>query len=178
MILPDYLTESVLIFCETRGIPVIDGNIPVDYMRDVEVFIQDKLKKDRAFTRKKEQNDQRKIKNILDSVLPGFKPTESPIEEFLFNAIKNNKLDEHCRPQFEIGTKRVDFAFPIAKLVVECDGRKYHHTEQWQIEKDQERDKYLSKKGWRVLHFEGLAIRKNIDLCIDKIIKNLKPFLT
>lgn len=86
-------------------------------------------------------------------------------------------LDIHCKPQFEIGTKRVDIAFPIAKLVVECDGKEFHHDNQDQIDRDQKRDIYLAKKGWRVLHIEGLAIRRNIDLCVEKIKEQLRPYI-
>ena len=176
MILPDYIKESVDVYCESKGIPTRSGFINEKHRNDVEGFIQNKLKQDRAFTKTLEQEDSFKISNILKPMITGYN-VDSPIEEFMFNAIKNSRLENHCRPQFQIGTKRVDFAFPIAKLVVECDGRQYHYTEKYQIENDQERDKYLSRKGWRVLHFEGLAIRRNIDLCMDKIIKNLSPYI-
>ena len=63
----------------------------------------------------------------------------------------------------------MDFAYPEQKLAVECDGYKWHKQDKEQIEKDIERDKYLAKKGWRVLHFSGVQIRRNIKECINEI---------
>jgi len=71
--------------------------------------------------------------------------------------------------QYSIGTKVVDFAFQEQKLVVECDGYKWHKQDKEQIERDIERDKYLARKGWRVLHFSGVQIRRNIEGCINEI---------
>ena len=85
-------------------------------------------------------------------------------------------LGKHLRTQFNIGSKRVDFAFPIAKLVVEADGKEYHRANQRQLDRDMQRDKYLARKGWRVLHIEGLAIRRNLGLCLEKIKEQLKPY--
>lgn len=177
MFLQEHLEDYVSQYCELKGIHPFEGRIPARHEKDVMNFVRNKLKTDRAITRKKEDYDNSRISNIVRKVCDLVNPMESPIEEYMYQAIINHKLDEHCSTQFKIGTKRVDFAFPIANLVVECDGKEYHHTDQLQIERDQQRDKYLARKGWRVLHFEGVAIRRNIDLCMEKIIKNLEPFL-
>ena len=71
--------------------------------------------------------------------------------------------------QYIIGTKMVDFAFPKQRLVVECNGYKWHKHDKGQIEGDIKRDIYLAKKGWRVLHFSGIQIRRNIRGCINEI---------
>lgn len=175
MLLPSYLENAVKVYCEAKNIPFVGGSVPERYAREVEAFVLSKLAQDRKHTKKLELEYSRSMSGIVKTMMEGF--VESPIEEYLFQALVAHGLDKHCRPQFEIGKKRVDFAFPIARLAVECDGKQYHHTEQQQIEKDQERDKYLARKGWRVLHIEGLAIRRNIDLCIEKINEHLKPFL-
>ena len=177
MLLPTYLEESVRLYCISKNIPMKDGSIPSSYEREIGEFIQFKLKHDRLNTKIKEAEDALKIKNIIGFVSKELN-IESPIEEFLYRAFVNHGLDKHCRPQFEIGKYRVDFAFPVAHLAVECDGKEYHFTEKHQIERDQLRDKYLARKGWRVLHIEGLAIRRKIDFCIQKIKENLYPFIT
>ena len=84
------------------------------------------------------------------------------------NAIYNSKLP-NVEEQYKIGTKRVDFAYPNQRLVIECDGYKWHRQDKEQIERDIERDKYLARKGWRVLHFSGVQIRRNIKGCINEI---------
>lgn len=173
MILDEYLLEKVKRYCELIGIPFKGGRLSNRHKKEIQDFIYAQLKLDRIATKKKEGE----IESILAKIINISKFTESPIEEYLLGAIAREGLTKHCRPQFEIGKCRVDFAFPIANLAVECNGREYHFTEQEQIERDQRRDKYLARKGWRVLHIEGLAIRRNIDLCIKKIKEALEPFI-
>lgn len=175
MIYPDHLEGEILKYCQAANIPIVNGVVPGAYMPQVQKFLEVKMKQDRLKTRKMEEFNKFSINPMLQMMVKN--TVESPIEEYMYNAFIENGLNTHCRPQYEIGTKRVDFAFPIAKLVVECDGKQYHHSDGEQIERDQKRDMYLAKKGWRVLHFEGLAIRRNINLCIDQVKAQLQPFL-
>ena len=41
-------------------------------------------------------------------------------------------------PQYPIGKYFVDFADPVKKIVIECDGKKYHQDK----EKDKRRQRY------------------------------------
>lgn len=175
MIYPEYLEKEVLLYCQRANIAIIKGVIPSRYVEEVQMFIRVLAKSDRNRTREFEETNKFKI-NPLAQVKEA-KLIESPIEEFMLQAISQHGLATHCRPQFQIGTKRVDIAFPIAKLVVECDGREYHFLEEEQIEKDQKRDMYLAKQGWVVKHFDGLIIRRNIEICINEIRDYLNPFL-
>ncbi len=172
MILPKYLEKELKKFCEIKNISMINGKIPSQNILQVQDFINERMKKDRAITKRTEENKKLHISSILTRIMDGKEP-EITIEDYMKDALIKADLFKDCKPQYEIGTKRVDFAFPDARLVVECDGREYHFTEAWQIERDQKRDKYLARKGWRVLHIEGLAIRRNIGLCIEKIKKAL-----
>ncbi len=174
MIYPDYLTAQVFKFCKDSNIPIDGGYVSKIDAEKTERFIHYQMTQNRNRT----GHIERTRVTITDQDLKKmFNLCESPIEDYLLQAMVDVGLDKHCRPQFEIGKKRVDFAFPIAKLAVECDGKAYHFTDQTQIEKDQERDKYLARKGWRVLHIEGLAIRRNIELCIKKIVDQIRPFI-
>lgn len=175
MIYPDYLEIEVIKYCELANIPIKNGNIPSIFVTEVQKFINVKMKSDRFKTRAIEEANKLRLNPIIEAQIK--QTVESPIEEFMLTALVQNGLDKHCRPQFQIGTKRVDFAFPIAKLVVECDGRQYHFTDGELMEKDQKRDQYLAKKGWVVKHFDGLAIRRNIRNCMDEIQQYLEPFL-
>lgn len=176
MIYPAHMEGEIIKFCEIAGIPLVRGIVPSEHVRKVENFVLSKMKQDRLRTKRFEETNRFHIGNIFNNAIRGLN-FESPIEEYMATALIKHGLMQHCRIQFEIGTKRVDFAFPLAHLAVECDGMEYHFLEQEQIEKDQKRDVYLAKKGWRVLHIEGLAIRRNIDLCIEKIKGELRPFL-
>jgi len=175
MIYPSHLEAEVKKYCDISGIRIVNGNIPSNRVREVEQFLRVKTRMDRIKTRRQEELSGLTMNLLVENKMKTF--TESPIEEFMYKGFIQRSIEKLCVPQMQIGTKRVDFAFPVAKLVVECDGKEFHFTEQAQIEKDQKRDQYLAKKGWRVLHIEGLAIRRNIDLCMDRIMEQLNPFI-
>lgn len=168
MIYEDHLLKEALKYCELRGIKCVNGRIPEEHVREVGQYIQERTKKERSITRRLEQVEKMKVAWAVNELLAGVK-TGSPIEDFMLMGLARHGLADLCKPQFKIGKKIVDFAFPEQRLVVECDGKEYHFTEKWQIERDQDRDKYLARKGWRVLHIEGLAIRRNIELCMEKV---------
>lgn len=127
------------------------------------------FKKRKIETREKEERDKLSISlAIMESLGDLFIYKKTSIEKCMANAMINTNLPI-VEEQYEIGTKRVDFAYPAQKLAVECDGYKWHKQDKGQIEKDIERDKYLAKKGWRVLHFSGVQIRRNIEGCIKEI---------
>lgn len=176
MIIPEYLQKEVKKYCKLKNIFLVRGKIPTNHVSEIQRFISDRLKKDRAVTRRKEEKTKLHIKSTITKIMD-FDNSISPIEEYMADALSQTEFYKYCRRQFEIGAKTVDFAFPIAKLVIECDGRAYHFSDTSQIEHDQKRDKYLARKGWRVLHIEGFAIRRNIGLCIEKIKEQLEPFL-
>lgn len=175
MIYPEHLEKQVLRYCEISNIPIKDGIIPSFFIPEIERFLRVKQKIDKSQNRSEEEKNRFSLNKETQKYIK--EVVESPIEEFMLLAIYKHGLEKHCRPQFQIGTKRVDIAFPIAKLVVECDGRAYHFLEEEQIEKDQKRDIYLAKKGWVVKHFDGLIIRRNIDVCIKEIQEYLNPFI-
>lgn len=134
----------------------------------IEDIISYEFKKRNIETREKENKDKLSIKlGILDFFNELSLLKETPIEKYMENAMINYEIP--AEPQYEIGTKITDFAYPKQKLAIECNGYKWHKQDKEQIEKDIERDKYLAKKGWRVLHFSGVQIRRNIKGCINEI---------
>lgn len=175
MILPAYLEKEVEKYCEIRGIPFQDNVVSSAYVDEVKKFILQRLKKDRIVTKRQEEDKEAHIKATLMKLI-GVEEPKISIEDYLRDALIRGDLYKDCKEQFEIGTKRVDFAFVKERLAVEADGKQYHFTEKWQIERDQKRDKYLARKGWRVLHIEGLAIRRNVGLCVEKIKAALAGF--
>jgi very-short-patch-repair endonuclease len=54
------------------------------------------------------------------------------------------------QPEYPIGNRIADFAHLEAKIIVECDGPTHKYPCAWK--KDQVRDAYLNKLGWRVIH--------------------------
>lgn len=83
------------------------------------------------------------------------KDVESPIERILYRWFLEYHV--HVELQYEIPPYRVDFALPDLKVVVECDGKEFHSSEE-QIEYDRKRDSFLMSKGWKVLRYTGSRI--------------------
>ncbi len=149
MILPDKYLGEVIKYCEIKNIPI----------------------KKRDITRRLEEQGKMGLADSIGKIMCGIKQEESPIEEYLWEALKRTELSFLAIRQFEIGKYRIDFAFPKYKLAVECDGAEYHRANILQLERDQVRDKYLAHKGWRTLRVEGIAIRRDITYCIERIKK-------
>lgn len=67
-------------------------------------------------------------------------------------------------PQRNIGRHRVDFYFGLKGhpcLVIECDGREFHHATREQIERDRARDAELQAAGYTVHRYPGTQIHNN-----------------
>jgi len=96
--------------------------------------------------------------------------TESPLEHRLAKALSAKNVA--YEREYLISRMHVDFAFPKSKLVVECDGYRYHH-EQKARERDKRRDDILRSKGWTVLRFTGTELRDDLDGCVRRIRERL-----
>lgn len=146
------------------------GNIKDE--RIIKNIISYEFEKRKIETRRKEEDDKLSMKvGIADYFKKTLIGERTPIEKCMANAMLNAGIE--AREQYDIGMKTVDFACPGQKLVIECDGYKWHKQDKEQIESDMKRDKYLGKRGWRVLHFNGSYIRRDIEGCINEIKKAL-----
>jgi len=172
MIFEEKLLEEITKYCIIKNIPIKNGKIPVFYEREINGYIRERLEKERGVTRRSEENIQLRmdysIQNIITKLLVGIK-IESPLEEYLWDALEKEELSYLAKKQFEIGKYKIDIAFPVAKLAIECDGAEYHRSNIQQLERDQKRDIYLARKGWRTMRFAGIEIRRDIKFCIKKI---------
>lgn len=81
--------------------------------------------------------------------------TQSPIEEKLVGALQ--RFSVFPATQFKIGRCTVDICLPDDKIVIECDGAAYHTDK----EKDQRRDDFITKQGYRVLRYTGSEITRD-----------------
>ena len=70
-----------------------------------------------------------------------------------------------------IGNYIVDFYCPRAKLVIELDGGQHFMDEG--IERDKERDRYLSSLGLKVLRFTDKEVINELSSVLEKIYENL-----
>ncbi len=81
-----------------------------------------------------------------------------PLEEIMGRMLKREKLD--FRPQFILSERgrcryRLDFAVfaPGARIAVECDHSRWHNQPH-QKKKDRRKDRWLKRRGWKVLRFD------------------------
>lgn len=73
----------------------------------------------------------------------------TPIEFGLWQDIR--QCGAVLYPQYPIGRYFADFANPVARVVVECDGAAFHVDK----EKDRKRDRDLTADGWAVYRLSG-----------------------
>lgn len=82
--------------------------------------------------------------------------TLTPIEDWLWIHIRDSNAIFY--PQYPVGRYFVDFANPVARVAIECDGEAFHQDKG----KDQRRDDELSELGWKVYRVPGhICVRDN-----------------
>lgn len=89
-------------------------------------------------------------------------PRVSSLESRMAEAFKGIGLSPI--PQFTISYYIVDFAFPDEKLAVECDGSYWHGRPEQKV-KDERKDSFLNKRGWRVLRIGENDIKASPEAC-------------
>jgi len=94
-------------------------------------------------------------------------------EATLWKLLKNKQLKgKKFRRQHSLYNYIVDFYCSSDKLIIELDGDP--HGDYVRIQKDENRDKLLEEKGYKVLRFENRFVFQDPDFVINTIIKNLK----
>ena len=88
-------------------------------------------------------------------------------EVALWKLLKSSQSGRKFRRQHSIGSYITDFCCPSEKLIVELDGN--GHGEYSQIEKEEIRDKYLEKLGFRILRFENRLVFQEPDYVLTEI---------
>lgn len=81
----------------------------------------------------------------------------TPIEASLWGDIRDANAVFY--PQYPVGRFFVDFANPVARVAIECDGRAYHQDHR----KDQARQKEIEAMGWWVYRITGRQCMTDYD---------------
>lgn len=81
----------------------------------------------------------------------------TPIEAWLWTDIR--QADVILYPQYPVGRFFVDFANPMARVAIECDGAAYHMD----VEKDLARQREIEGAGWMVYRITGRDCRTEFD---------------
>jgi very-short-patch-repair endonuclease len=89
-------------------------------------------------------------------------------EKLLWSRIRRKQLKgAQFYRQKIVGDYIVDFYCPSARIIVEVDGGQ--HFEQAAKLRDHQRDKYLSRLGFRVLRFPSWEVMKDVDNIVEQI---------
>jgi len=90
-------------------------------------------------------------------------------ERILWSHLRARRLDGlKFRRQHPVGKYIVDFICFENKIVIEVDGGQHS----WEKTSDEDRDKWLSKEGYKVLRFWNNEVLKNIDGVLEVISEN------
>lgn len=109
----------------------------------------DELSLDELLLRYPRRTGSRTVRAALDGRRAGATITRSELEERFLALIDGAGLPRPEVNAFVDGFE-VDFLWRDARLIVELDGRAFHHTAQ-AFERDRERDRILQAAGWRVI---------------------------
>lgn len=93
-------------------------------------------------------------------------PRVSSLETAMAEAFERAALEPVA--QYAVDRATADFAFPDARLIVECDGSYWHSLPDVR-RRDQRRDGWLRSRGWRVLRLPEDDIRADADACVDRV---------
>ena len=96
------------------------------------------------------------FRKLIEEVSPGYAAPESVMEERMIALLNEGGLPIPT-PQMPLPWRsptkgRVDFAYEDARVIIECDGRRWHTTME-AFESDRRRDNLAQLNGWRVLRF-------------------------
>jgi very-short-patch-repair endonuclease len=96
----------------------------------------------------------------------------TPHERALWRALKELPVTgTHFRRQAPIGPYIVDFFCPAKHLIIELDGG--HHNEDEAAKRDQQRQLWLEKEGYRVIRFWNSEINGDLNAVLERIYMEL-----
>lgn len=127
-------------------------------------------------------------KTFVENLLKQFEKykIESPIEQIFYatyyaiNMLAGNINSPINKliPQYKIDNYRVDFLYTSSKnikhspercIAIELDGHEFHDTTESQRQYEKERDRYLTKKGYKIFHYTGKEVVEKCTEIINEI---------
>lgn len=116
----------------------------------------------------------------FNRLLTFWEQCESPLEKaFLLGIIAYDPFtigwmyEDRFYVQHKVNKYRLDFAFinknQNISIAMEVDGHNYHERTESQAVNDRRRDRFLTKKGWRVLRFHRQEIESDLSACMQQV---------
>lgn len=98
--------------------------------------------------------------------------SQTPQEEKLWVFLKTKPKGYKFRRQHPFGDYVLDFYCHKAKLVIELDGNQHKSNREY----DDDRTKFISNYGLKVIRFDNIEIDENFDGVVKNIVKYLDNF--
>ena len=95
----------------------------------------------------------------------------SPPEVLLWDQLRGSKLGFKVRRQHPIGPYVADFFVRDAGLIIEIDGSPHDFGDR--PERDDKRERYLTERGYRVVHLSAADVMKNLDGALKFIVEQV-----
>jgi very-short-patch-repair endonuclease len=106
--------------------------------------------------------------SIRRSAAKRLRANTTPHERILWRALKELPVEgTHFRRQAPIGPYVVDFLCPAKHLIIELDGG--HHNDDQTAKRDQERQFWLEKEGYRVVRFWNSEVTNDLTAVLERI---------
>lgn len=119
-----------------------------------------------------------RFRELLEEVSPGCAAPESAMEEKMITLLNASDLPmptlQMPLPWRGPAKGRVDFAYEDARVIIECDGRRWHTTME-AFERDRRRDNLAQLNGWRVLRFTWNDLTEAPARVLYQIAQALRP---
>lgn len=97
--------------------------------------------------------------------------TATPAEAELWKMLRRSQLQRRkSRRQHSIGPYVVDFYCPSERLIVELDGAA--HDDPARRDYDDERQRFLTERGFRILRFENEDVFEQPDMVLASIARH------
>ncbi len=98
-------------------------------------------------------------------------PRETTIETLVYAELERRGVT-FVKQQVVDGLWVVDALIPGAKFVIECDGEYWHSLPEME-KRDHRKDAYLKSRGYKVLRFPEVAIRADVQGCVQRVVDAL-----
>ena len=93
---------------------------------------------------------------------------QTPQELKIWNLLRNRQFHNlKFKRQYPIGDYIVDFVCVEKFLIIEIDGGQ--HNEEFNVQKDTKRTKYLESRGFKVVRFWNNDIDYNLDAIFEEL---------
>ncbi len=103
----------------------------------------------------------------LKAIRRNLRKQEISAERIFWSRVRNKQQGYKFKRQFSIGNYILDFYCPKLKLGIEIDGAT--HGDEFEIKRDAEKEKFISRFGIKIIRFLNTDIFEDIDSVLEEL---------